>query len=391
PPSPVMACTPDCRTPTTWRTCSPTSSRDVARRGSWTATSGSAGPWRSPSSAPRTAPSGSSPGPAGAPPSCGAAPGTCSRSSRPGSWPPDSAPTRAGCWASTGSATTPSTPGSRRRGGRAIAPSADACGRRRRTATHCGRWTGSCTPTAPTRRAPQCPTGSTARSPSRRTRPGSCATTASTWCGRTGSSRPRSRCTPERRPSPTSTRRSRPTPWCAEPCGGGSGLTLVEVATHVLRHRRDVVGDAVVADRLRPEHTGGHGLARSDRGDVGDAAVAHEAQELGDQARIRSPVPALGARDDVDRVGAAGPGTAGLPDVDLRSAAIAHVLDPPRVTDHGVVAEIVGREVALLVGGEHAVVEPHLDHRDVLDVDDRVQLLLGRGRPGVRVEPVPHE
>src|SRR5699024_10656413 len=31
------------------------------------------------------------------------------------------------------------------------------------------------------------------------------------------------------------------------------------------------------------------------------------------------------------------------------------------------------------------------DHRDVLDVDDRVQLLLGRGRPGVRVEPVPHE
>src|SRR5699024_12368232 len=113
------------------------------------------------------------------------------------------------------------------------------------------------------------------------------------------------------------------TPWCAEARRTRSGLALVEVAAHVLRHGRDVVGDAVVADRLRPEHTGGHGLARSDRGDVGDAAVAHEAQELDDQARIRSPVPALGARDDVDRAGATGPGTAGLPDVAARSAAIA--------------------------------------------------------------------
>src|SRR5699024_9317901 len=91
-----------------------------------------------------------------------------------------------------------------------------------------------------------------------------------------------------------------------------------------------------------------------------------------------------------DGVGPAGPRAARLPDVDLVAAAVAHVLDPPGVPDHGVVAEVVRGEVALLVGREHPVVERHLDHRDVLDVDDGVELLLRGGRPDVRIEPVAH-
>src|SRR5699024_6299514 len=150
------------------------------------------------------------------------------------------------------------------------------------------------------------------------------------------------------------------------------------------------VGHPAVADRLRAVDAGGHGLAGGDGGDVGDAAVTHEAQELGDQAGVGPAVPALGTRDHLDGVGPAGAGAARLPDVDLVAAAVAHVLDSPGVTDHRVVAEVVRGEVALLVGGEHPVVEPHLDHRDVLDVDHGVQLLLRRGRPDVRIEPVPH-
>src|SRR5699024_5590930 len=99
---------------------------------------------------------------------------------------------------------------------------------------------------------------------------------------------------------------------------------------------------------------------------------------------------AVAAGEHLGRVGLARSGATGLEDVDLVPTAVAHVLDPAGVADHRVVAPVVGGEVALLVGGQHAVVQGHVQHRDVLDVDDRIQLLLGGGRPDVSVVPVPH-
>src|SRR5699024_5635667 len=99
---------------------------------------------------------------------------------------------------------------------------------------------------------------------------------------------------------------------------------------------------------------------------------------------------AVAAGEHLGRVGLARSGATGLEDVDLVPTAVAHVLDPAGVADHGVVAPVVGGEVTLLVGGQHPVVQCHVQHRDVLDVDHRVQLLLSGERPDVGVVPVPH-
>src|SRR5262249_12619378 len=49
--------------------------------------------------------------------------------------------------------------------------------------------------------------------------------------------------------------------------------------------------------------------------------------------------------------------------------------------------DVVGAEVALLVRGDDPVVEPHVHHRDVLDVDVVVQVLTGRRRPFELLQP----
>ncbi|MDI2022156.1 hypothetical protein PJL18_02686 [Paenarthrobacter nicotinovorans] len=46
--------------------------------------------------------------------------------------------------------------------------------------------------------------------------------------------------------------------------------------------------------------------------------------------------------------------------------------------------------MALLVGGQHTVVQDHVHHGNVLDVDHFRQILLLRRRPVVQGEPVPH-
>src|SRR5699024_9481292 len=152
---------------------------------------------------------------------------------------------------------------------------------------------------------------------------------------------------------------------------------------------RPAQGRAAPGRRRRAGPPGGARVGGGEGGGAGDAAGAHEGQDLGEQAGTGPAGPALGAGDHLDGIGPAGARAARLPDVDLVTAAVAHVLDPPGVTDHRVVAEVVRGEVALLVRGQHPVVEPHLDHRYVLDVDHGVQLLLGGGRPDVRIEPVP--
>src|SRR5699024_10086930 len=100
----------------------------------------------------------------------------------------------------------------------------------------------------------------------------------------------------------------------------------VEVPGDVFRDRRDVVGDAAVTDGLRAVDTGGDGLAGCDDGDISGAAVAGEAQELRNQVRVGAAVAAGRPGDDLDRIGTARTGAAGLPDVDLIAAAVAHVL-----------------------------------------------------------------
>src|SRR5690606_3149520 len=105
------------------------------------------------------------------------------------------------------------------------------------------------------------------------------------------------------------------------------------------------------------EHAGRDRLTGRDRGDVGDAAVADEAEELAHEARIRTAVAAVGPGDHLDRVGAAGSGMPRLPDVDLLAAAVTHVLDAAGVPDHRVVPPVIRGEVALLVRGEHPVAQ----------------------------------
>src|SRR5690606_40755208 len=78
--------------------------------------------------------------------------------------------------------------------------------------------------------------------------------------------------------------------WSSDVCSSDlswrSGLTGVEVLTHVLGHGRDVQRHTAGADRLRAEHAGRDRLTGRDRGDVGDAAVADEAEELARKAPI---------------------------------------------------------------------------------------------------------
>src|SRR5699024_11323333 len=78
------------------------------------------------------------------------------------------------------------------------------------------------------------------------------------------------------------------------------------------------------------------------------------------------------------------------PQPDHPTGAVTEVLDPTFRTDHGVVAPVVRGVVALLVGGQHPVVQVQLHHGQVLDVDDRVQLPQAQRRPAGRVEPVRH-
>src|SRR5699024_7366206 len=120
-----------------------------------------------------------------------------------------------------------------------------------------------------------------------------------------------------------------------------SRLPVVEVPSQVLRHGRHVVRRATAADRLRAVHPGGDGLAGGDGGGVAGAAGAPGARDPGEQAGTAPAVPARGAGDPLDGIGPAGARAARLPDVDLVTAAVAHVLDPPGVTDHRVVAEVV--------------------------------------------------
>lgn len=98
--------------------------------------------------------------------------------------------------------------------------------------------------------------------------------------------------------------------------------------------------------------------------------------------------------DAVDRVLAVPrgvPAPAARPDLHDATAGVADVLEAALGADDGVVPPVVRGEVALLVAGLHPVVERHHHHRDVLDVDDRVQPGLGERRPVVVGEPVPHE
>lgn len=64
---------------------------------------------------------------------------------------------------------------------------------------------------------------------------------------------------------------------------------------------------------------------------------------------------------------------------------VAVIFEPPPCADDRVVPAGVRRVEALLVAGHDAVGELHVDHVDILHLDDRVELLLLERRPVVRL------
>src|SRR5262249_53465709 len=137
----------------------------------------------------------------------------------------------------------------------------------------------------------------------------------------------------------------------------------------------------------------GDGLPGGDRRGLGGSALGGEPQELGDQGRVGAAVQPLvvvgGDGHGEVGVGAIA-GAAAVPDADDGRVALdaaAEVLQPAGVADHHEVAPVVGGVVALLVAGEHAVVEPGQHHAEVLDVDDRVEVAQVGRRPDAGIEP----
>lgn len=93
---------------------------------------------------------------------------------------------------------------------------------------------------------------------------------------------------------------------------------------------------------------------------------------------------ALGFRDLDDLVGVlAIAGAAAVPHLDDVTRTVAEVLQPPGRADHRVVAPVVRRVVALLVGEVHPVVQLEIRHREVLDVHHRRHPGLAQRRPVV--------
>jgi len=137
-----------------------------------------------------------------------------------------------------------------------------------------------------------------------------------------------------------------------------------------------------------PPGTGGDGGAGGHRGQARQHAACDEGDEFGHGRQVGVGVTGLDTVDGVLDVARDLPVVAAVPDLDDATAGVADVLEPPLGADDGVVAPVVGREVALLVTGHHPVVERHHHHRHVLDVDDRVQAGRRRRRPVLEREPV---
>ena len=142
--------------------------------------------------------------------------------------------------------------------------------------------------------------------------------------------------------------------------------------------RRETVATTPVATALRAA-----------TGDVcASAPLRTNSQKLRDHEGIRAAVAAdpLGHHERL--VGRRRAPVPTIPEPDLRPGVVAEVLDAPLGADDRVVAPVVRGEVALLVRREDPVVELHVDQRDVLDVDHRVETVERGGWPVVEAEPV---
>ena len=72
-----------------------------------------------------------------------------------------------------------------------------------------------------------------------------------------------------------------------------------------------------------------------------------------------------------------------VPDLDHRSLifAVTDIFQPAFGANESVVAPVVGRVVTLLVGGVDTVVEQHVHHVHIFDIDGVKELFVGEGRP----------
>src|SRR5665647_634303 len=172
--------------------------------------------------------------------------------------------------------------------------------------------------------------------------------------------------------------------------GHRADLVVDEVLLHGGTNREYALRGGAVAQGGRRGRSGRDGLTCAERRGVRARAEPHEVHELLHGQRIRVFVPVRVAEHGVACVTVRAVLGPPVPYPHDCASAVTEVLEPARRADDGVVAPVVGREVALLIAGEHAGLEPHEDHRLVFDVDDGVEARLLQGRPVVHREPARH-
>ena len=144
---------------------------------------------------------------------------------------------------------------------------------------------------------------------------------------------------------------------------------------------------APIPERLGRLTTSSDTVASRHRRGVDRTATLHESDEFRHNFRVR-PAVAPGLLVHLEcfvalRIPAGPP----VPKLDMRAVfAIPEILDSPLCPDDRVVPPVVGREVTLLVAGQHAVVEFHLNYAEVFDIDDRVELFLSQRRPVIAID-----
>ena len=88
--------------------------------------------------------------------------------------------------------------------------------------------------------------------------------------------------------------------------GGAGDLAALEVVDEVGVERRHGERSPVAAQRLGGADAGSDGLARGDGRGLGEPAVAHEPEELGDEQRVGAAVAGLLAASGTMNVSSAG-------------------------------------------------------------------------------------
>ncbi|MBT2676680.1 hypothetical protein J7E95_39035, partial [Streptomyces sp. ISL-14] len=143
-----------------------------------------------------------------------------------------------------------------------------------------------------------------------------------------------------------------------------SRLPSFEVGDQLRIQVRDIPYDTPRTQGLGRPAPRRDGHPRGHRRGVRAPSLPYEAQELVDDQRVRPAVPGA-VRHLRDHMGGVGllavEGAAGIPHLHHRARPVPEVLEAAHVTDDRVVAPVVRGEMALLVGGQHPVVQAHVD------------------------------